>query len=63
MSEISGYELSRAYAEGWNAAKKNISDAPDAALNPHPEGEARQRWADGYSGALESRNGGKMKKR
>jgi len=63
MSEISDYELSRAYAEGWNAAKKNISDEPDAARNPHPKGEAHQRWADGYNGALESRNGGKMKKR
>ncbi|HEY4342860.1 MAG TPA: hypothetical protein VGN05_00825 [Parvibaculum sp.] len=62
MSEISTYELSRAYAAGWNAAKKNISDDPKAARNPHPEGEAHQRWAEGYSGALESRNGGKLKR-
>lgn len=63
MSEISGYELSRAYAQGWNAAKKNISDDPEVARNPHPDGQAHQRWAEGYSGALDSRNGGKMKKR
>ena len=63
MFDISDYELSRAYAEGWNAAKKNIGDEPGAARNPFPEGEANTRWADGYKGALESRNGGKMKRR
>lgn len=63
MSELSDYELSRAYAEGWNAARKNIGDALQAARNPHPEGEAHKRWADGYNGAMESRNSGKMNKR
>ncbi|MCE9649410.1 MAG: hypothetical protein K8R18_07280 [Parvibaculum sp.] len=63
MSEDTAFELSRAYAAGWNAAKKNLSDDPEAARNPHPTGEAHQRWADGYSGALESRNAGKMSRK
>lgn len=63
MPENSAYDLSRAYAAGWNAAKRNVSDDAEAARNPYPDGDAHARWADGYQGALESRNAGKMKKR
>lgn len=63
MTEISAFELSRAYAAGWNAAKRSGSDGPEGASNPYAEGEAHTRWAEGYRGAQDSRGpGAKMKK-
>jgi hypothetical protein len=57
MSEVTDFELSRAYAAGWNAAKKNFMDDPEAAKNPFPKGEKHERWAAGYSEALASDGG------
>ncbi|MEJ0040943.1 MAG: hypothetical protein WDM81_01350 [Rhizomicrobium sp.] len=53
------FELSRIYAEGWNAAWK-LSPAQAAvlerrgmaALNPYAEGRERDRWAEGFGRAL-----------
>jgi hypothetical protein len=53
MTDASAFELSRAYAAGWNAAKTEGDRAPK---NPHPAGgEAHKRWAEGYEGAQASR--------
>jgi hypothetical protein len=55
MTDASAFELSRAYAAGWNAAKKQGEDDP-APENPYPAGEAHhRRWAEGYEGAQASR--------
>ncbi|HEX7776803.1 MAG TPA: hypothetical protein VF449_09775 [Parvibaculum sp.] len=55
MTDASAFELSRAYAAGWNAAK-NQSEGDRAPKNPHPAGgEAHRRWAEGYEGAQASR--------
>tara|TARA_R110000868_G_scaffold877_3_gene6551 strand:+ start:1233 stop:1406 length:174 start_codon:yes stop_codon:yes gene_type:complete len=57
MADATDFELSRAYAAGWNAAKKNFMDDPEAATNPFPEGAKRDRWAEGYSEAMASDGG------
>lgn len=57
MSEVTDFELSRAYAAGWNAAKKNFTDDPEGAKNPFPEGVKHDRWAEGYAEALASDGG------
>ena len=57
MSEVTDFELSRAYAAGWNAAKKNFIDDPKAAKNPFPDGEKHDRWATGYAEAMASDGG------
>jgi len=54
MSDVSDFELSRAYAAGWNAAKQNYTDNPKWAKNPFPAGPKHDRWATGYAEALES---------
>jgi hypothetical protein len=51
------YVLSRIYAQGWNAAFKLTDEQRawgDAAatLNPYPAMPERDRWAQGFSGAL-----------
>ncbi len=54
------YELSRIYAQGWNAALKLtpqqqavLESHGVAALNPHlGDGRARDRWAEGFGRAL-----------
>ena len=52
MAEATDFELSRAYASGWSAARKNFVDDPKAAKNPFPEGAAHDRWAEGYADAI-----------
>jgi ribosome modulation factor len=53
-SEIDAFQLSRVYGEGWNAAKKLISegraagDVQSTQLNPYRSEEERVRWADGF---------------
>ncbi|MGV8996215.1 MAG: hypothetical protein ACOH12_04655 [Parvibaculaceae bacterium] len=56
MSEVSDYDLSRAYSSGWTAAKKNFSDKAEGAINPFADSEAEKhaRWAAGYAEALAS---------
>ncbi|MES1990461.1 MAG: hypothetical protein V4441_05860 [Pseudomonadota bacterium] len=54
MADDSAYALSRAYAGGWTAAKKNFSDSAKGAVNPYPEGDEHARWAAGYAEALAS---------
>lgn len=54
------YELSRIYAQGWNAALKPtpqqravLETRGAAALNPYPDGgRERARWAEGFGGAF-----------
>lgn len=57
MSEVTDFELSRAYAAGWNAAKKNFMDDPKAAKNPFSDDAKRERWAAGYAEAMASDGG------
>ncbi|MDR3500535.1 MAG: hypothetical protein P4L72_15075 [Parvibaculum sp.] len=55
MTDASAFELSRAYAAGWNAAKTQ-GEEDRAPKNPFPaDGEAHKRWAEGYEGAQGSR--------
>jgi hypothetical protein len=60
-SEIDAFQLSRVYGEGWNAAKKLISEghiareAQSSQLNPYGSGEERDRWAEGFKQGLISR--------
>jgi hypothetical protein len=56
----SEFALSRIYAQGWNAAfqltdeQRGQSDVA-ATLNPYADAPERDRWAEGFSGALGSR--------
>jgi hypothetical protein len=63
-AEISTFELSRIYGQGWNTAKKLLAsgkldvDAPQArARNPHRGAEERSRWTKGFMEAVERRAG------
>lgn len=53
-SEIDAFQLSRVYGEGWNAAKKLVSEGRAAGevqstrLNPYRSGEEKARWAEGF---------------
>ena len=55
----SEYVLSRIYAQGWNAAfkltdeQRSLSDVATV-LNPYTAAPERDRWAEGFSGALGS---------
>ena len=53
------FELSRIYAEGWNAAWKMspaqaivLARRGVAALNPYEAGAEHKRWAEGFGRAL-----------
>lgn len=53
------FQLSRIYAEGWNAAHARMaheSSELDAkkmeALNPYPADPERARWNEGFTNAL-----------
>jgi hypothetical protein len=59
-----GFQLSRIYRQGWNAARKLVAEgAVDAdaktgvALNPHRAHTPAQseRWAQGFNDALRSK--------
>jgi len=56
MADDKAYELSRAYASGWTAAKKNFSDKAEGAVNPYADSASAEhaRWAEGYAEALAS---------
>ena len=51
--DYNAFQLSRVYAQGWNAAKRLPADPrPDAKavaeLNPYKSGPERARWAEGF---------------
>jgi hypothetical protein len=55
------FELSRAYGEGWKAAKELLASAKGdmdpnelAARNPHCTPEKRARWMQGFAEAVGS---------
>jgi len=53
--EFVQFELSRVYAQGWNAARTlpASSDSEAAAnLNPYISQPKRGRWCDGFADAL-----------
>ena len=59
--DISAFELSRIFAEGWNAAHKLSGGECDrlglrvmTALNPHREERGRSRWMEGFTKALDN---------
>ncbi len=55
----SEFALSRIYAQGWNAAfkltdeQRRLRDVAET-LNPYTAVPERDRWADGFNGALGS---------
>jgi hypothetical protein len=66
VSDLTSFELSRVYAEGWKAARKYLMDGSndDAAaqvdsLNPYLAGPERVRWGAGFEAALQQRPRGR----
>jgi hypothetical protein len=59
MADATIFELSRIYAQGWNAAAKmpaneysELDPSKVAHLNPHPTDPKRSRWNDGFRDAI-----------
>lgn len=59
---MTDFELSRIYGKGWSAAKKRLDEDdfdPETIdverLNPCSDVPARDRWAEGFRAALQSR--------
>jgi hypothetical protein len=55
MDTNTEFGLSRIHAEGWNAARKHLSDPGDAkiaTLNPYKAAPERERWTAGFTSAL-----------
>ena len=50
----SPFQLSRVFAQGWNAARAGADDA----INPYAGEPEKSRWNDGYRGALEQTHAG-----
>jgi len=50
----SPFQLSRVFAQGWNAARAGLEDA----INPHAGEPEKSRWNDGYRGGLEQAHAG-----
>ena len=50
----SPFQLSRVFAQGWNAARAGL----DEAINPYAGEPEQSRWNDGYRGALEQPHAG-----
>jgi hypothetical protein len=62
--DISTFDLSRIYGQGWKAAKKALADngegvnsEPEPDLNPYATGQERDRWSKGFEDGLRSRTG------
>jgi len=56
--DYTSFQLSRVYAQGWNAARRLPADArldakAIAKLNPHMSDPERTRWSEGFSKASE----------
>ena len=64
--DISAFNLSRIYGQGWNAAKKQLADRdedsppPTAGTNPYTTVEERERWSKGFEDGLRSRTGARV---
>ena len=55
LVDYPSFRLSRAYAQGWNAARRLPADAERktmAELNPHKSEPERARWTEGFLQAL-----------
>lgn len=54
MSDLSAFQRSRIYAQGWNAARQpRTGGAPRKnALNPYASEPEKSRWDEGYANAL-----------
>ena len=50
----SPFQLSRVFAQGWNAARTGLEEA----VNPYAGEPEKSRWKDGYRGALVDPHGG-----
>ncbi len=61
--EITGFQLSRLYSQGWNAAKKWRSEGEGKGrslpVNPYRDrsAEERDRWQKGYDEGMRSPTG------
>ena len=56
MSDLSAFQRSRIYAQGWNAARgpRTGSALYKDAINPYPSEPEKSRWNEGYANALRS---------
>jgi hypothetical protein len=56
MSDLSAFQRSRIYAQGWNAARgPRTGSAPHQdATNPYSAEPEKSRWSEGYANALRS---------
>jgi hypothetical protein len=62
--EMNGFQLSRIYAQGWNAAKKltadgnfGVEEMQISSLNPYRSTQEAARWTAGFEESLQSRSG------
>jgi len=56
MSDLSAFQRSRIYAQGWNAARgPRTGRAPlQDVVNPYSAEPEKSRWNEGYANALRS---------
>ena len=56
MSELSAFQRSRIYAQGWNAARgpRTGSRPRRDVVNPYSTEPEKGRWNEGYANALRS---------
>ena len=56
MSDLSAFQRSRIYAQGWNAARgpRTGSALRQDAANPYSTEPEKSRWNEGYANALRS---------
>ena len=56
MSDLSAFQRSRIYAQGWNAARApRTGKAPgQKVVNPYSSEPEKGRWNEGYANALRS---------
>jgi len=56
MSDLSAFQRSRIYAQGWNAARgPHTGSAPlQDEVNPYSAEPEKSRWNEGYANALRS---------
>ena len=59
ISDLTPYQLSRIYAQGWIAGARSELDIDDAeaiaSLNPCKTDTERQKWLEGFNAALARR--------
>lgn len=56
MFDAAAFRLSRIYAQGWDAGKRQAlkTDPSDAMANPHESDPERARWEQGFTAASHS---------